>query len=349
MQKNRAMAIFYIRPSGCYKVCPLIKRFEGYWGQSCMLLEIGLVTGGIPLGWLLRKRNQARIIVGRVLTWSVWALLFLLGSSLGGNAELLGQIRTLGLQAGVISTLSVAGCLVFARLLGRFLRLEGEPDTPAQKAGKREKRSPWAVLAATKNSLLVLAFFFVGMFAGYQGWLPRAVVESNAMLWLLYVLLFSAGMGVGFDLKALAIIRELKGRILLVPLGVTAGTLLGSTAAWLVLPGMALPDSLAVGAGFGYYSLATVVITKLGNPALGSVALLSNMIREIITLTLSPFLLHLSGRLGPVMAGGAAAMDTCLPVIAKYSGERYAIIAVFSGMTLTLLVPVLVPALLSFR
>ena len=113
--------------------------------------------------------------------------------------------------------------------------------------------------------------------------------------------------------------------------------------------GLPLPDSLAVGAGFGYYSLATVIITQLGDPALGSVALLSNMIHEIITLTLSPLLVRVVGRLGPVMAGGAAAMDTCLPIIARYSGERYAILAVFSGMTLTLLVPVLVPALMSFR
>ena len=50
-----------------------------------------------------------------------------------------------------------------------------------------------------------------------------------------------------------------------------------------------------------------------------------------------------------VMAGGAAAMDTCLPILARYSGERYAILDGFSGMTLTLLVPVLVPALMSFR
>ena len=50
-----------------------------------------------------------------------------------------------------------------------------------------------------------------------------------------------------------------------------------------------------------------------------------------------------------VMAGGAAAMDTCLPVIARYSGERCAILAVFSGMCLTLLVPLIVPALMALR
>lgn len=51
------------------------------------------------------------------------------------------------------------------------------------------------------------------------------------------------------------------------------------------------------------------------------------------------------GRLGPVMAGARRPWDTCLPIIAATAGERYAILAVFSGMTLTLLVPVLVPRL----
>lgn len=204
-----------------------------------------------------------------------------------------------------------------------------------------------------KGTLLVLGFFFAGVFTGRQDWLPRAVAESDASLWILCILLFCAGMGVGFDLKALAVIRELKGRILLIPAGVVAGTLAGSVLAWAMLglfgAGLPLPDSLAVGAGFGYYSLATVIISQLGDPALGSVALLSNMIREILTLTMSPLFVWAAGRLGPVMAGGAAAMDTCLPVIARVSGERYAIVAVFSGMALTLLVPVLVPAIMALR
>ena len=181
---------------------------------------------------------------------------------------------------------------------------------------------------------------------------PAPVAAADAAVWVLYLLLVLAGMTVGFDLKALGIVRELRGRILLIPLGVVAGTLCGSTLAWLILSGfsdLSLPESLAVGAGFGYYSLATVIITRLGDPALGSVALLSNMIHEALALLLPPLVVRLTGRLGPVLAGGAAAMDTCLPVVAQVSGERCAILAVFSGMCLTLLVPVIVPLLMALR
>ena len=132
----------------------------------------------------------------------------------------------------------------------------------------------------------------------------------------------------------------------------TVCLLCGSALAWLILSRWVeggLAETLAVGAGFGYYSLATVIMTQMGDPALGSVALLSNMIHEVLALTLPPLMVRTAGRLAPVMAGGAAAMDTCLPVIARYSGERCAILAVFSGMCLTLLVPLIVPALMALR
>lgn len=103
-----------------------------------MLLEMGIIVAGIPAGWMLRKSDRAKSAVGRVLTWAVWALLFLLGLALGSDDELLRQISSLGLRAAVISTLSVVGCLVFARLLGRFLDLDKSrevkapaPDVPA--------------------------------------------------------------------------------------------------------------------------------------------------------------------------------------------------------------------------
>ena len=66
-------------------------------------------------------------------------------------------------------------------------------------------------------------------------------------------------------------------------------------------------------------------------------------------LILDRFGVRFTGKLGPVLAGGAAAMDTCLPVVAHVSGERCAILAVFSGMCLTLLVPFLLPVIMMFR
>ena len=310
---------------------------------------MGLVAAGVPFGWLWRNSVRVIAFVGRGLTWTVRLMLFLLGLSLGADASLLAQMRTLGLRAACISGFSVLGCVVAAWILGRFVFTGREED---RERAPGEEKPHSAAEGGVGGSLMVLAFFFVGVVTGRVDILPTWIVHGPASLWTLYVLLFAAGMSLGFDLRALGIIRELRGRILLVPFGVIVGTLCGSTIAWLVLSCWlddGLVETLAVGAGFGYYSLATVIMTRLGDPALGSVALLSNMMHEVLALTLPPLMVRLAGRLAPVMAGGAAAMDTCLPVIARYSGERCAILAMFSGMCLTLLVPVLVPALMALR
>lgn len=308
-----------------------------------MILEMGLIAGGVPAGWFLRHSRSVVGAVNRALGWTVRIMLFLLGLSLGLDDTLIGQIRSIGLYAALVSSFSVAGCFVAARLLGRFAFPEYVAGASAAASGRA---------SANVSSFVALGCFLAGVLIGWLRLVPVGPAAGVAAVWVLYLLLVLAGMTVGFDLKALGIVRELKTRILLIPLGVVAGTFCGSALAWLVLSGfsqLSLPEALSVGAGFGYYSLATVIITRLGDPALGSMALLSNMIHEALALLLPPFLVRFSGKLGPVLAGGAAAMDTCLPVIAQVSGERCAILAVFSGMCLTLLVPLLIPLLMALR
>jgi uncharacterized membrane protein YbjE (DUF340 family) len=77
------------------------------------------------------------------------------------------------------------------------------------------------------------------------------------------------------------------------------------------------------------------------------VALLSNIFREVATLLTTPILVRYFGKLAGIASGGATAMDTTLPVISRYSGKEYAIIALFSGIVLTILVPFLVTFILT--
>lgn len=99
-----------------------------------MLLEMGLVVAGIPAGYVLRRKEKAKVLVGRLLTWAVWALLFMLGLALGSDAVLLEQLSRLGIRAAVISVLSVAGCLFGAGVVGRWLNMDtATPSGPARK------------------------------------------------------------------------------------------------------------------------------------------------------------------------------------------------------------------------
>jgi len=119
------------------------------------------------------------------------------------------------------------------------------------------------------------------------------------------------------------------------------------TVVSVLLPALQLREVLAVGAGFGYYSLSSIFISRLHNDSLGVIALLSNILREILTLILVPLLVKYFGKLAGIASGGATSMDTTFPVISKYSGKDYAIISLFSGIVLTMLVPLLVTLILT--
>lgn len=192
-----------------------------------------------------------------------------------------------------------------------------------------------------KESMIVLLFFTAGVLAGHSGLVPSSITGSNASSWAVYVMLAAVGMGLGFDVRAWRILRDLRGWVLMVPLVIILGTFSGALAAWALLGDMCLRDVLAVASGFGYYSLSSMLITRLADASLGSMALIANMVRELVTLLLAPLFVRLAGGLGPLAAAGAAS-DTCLPAIIKTSGERNAILAVFSGMFLTVAVPLFI-------
>jgi uncharacterized membrane protein YbjE (DUF340 family) len=66
----------------------------------------------------------------------------------------------------------------------------------------------------------------------------------------------------------------------------------------------------------------------------------------VATLLLTPLFVKYFGKLAGIMSGGATAMDTTLPIITRYSGKDYAIISLFSGIVLTILVPVIITFIL---
>jgi uncharacterized membrane protein YbjE (DUF340 family) len=167
-------------------------------------------------------------------------------------------------------------------------------------------------------------------------------MNSNLSGYALYLLMFLVGISVGGDRKTWKTLKEMNLKIVLVPLTVIVGSLLGAGIMALVLNKLTLKEGLAVGAGFGYYSLSSIIITKFYSETLGAVALMSNMIREILTLLLVPLIGKYFGKLAPIASGGATSMDTTLPIITQSSGKDYAIISVFSGVVLTILVPFLV-------
>ena len=194
-----------------------------------------------------------------------------------------------------------------------------------------------------KSGLVIVSFFVVGTIVGVCGFFPGWLAScSDVSFYALCALMFFVGVSVGGDSSVLRSIRSVSPRLLLLPLVTVAGTLGGVAVASLLFPGRSLIDCLAVGSGFGYYSLSSIFITEYRGPELGTVALLANISRELLTLLCAPLLVRWFGRLAPISAGGATTMDTTLPVITRTSGNAYVVLSVFHGFVVDFSVPFLV-------
>ena len=193
-----------------------------------------------------------------------------------------------------------------------------------------------------KGSLLIICFFILGSCCGYFQLLPAFVTQSNLSYYALCALMFSVGISIGNNPQTLRNFRSLNPRLIFLPVMTILGTLAGSTVISFLLPHRSLTDCLAVGSGFGYYSLSSIFITEYKGAELGTVALLANISREIVTLLAAPLLVRWFGNLAPISAGGATTMDTTLPIITQTAGQQFVIVSIFHGFVVDFSVPFLV-------
>ncbi len=195
-----------------------------------------------------------------------------------------------------------------------------------------------------KGAVISLLFFVLGCLLPLCGIIPIELVDSDWSTYALYALMLLVGISLGMDKKALDILKKANIGMLLVPLSIAVGSILGAGLSYLFVS-ESFREGMAVGAGFGYYSLSSIIISE-SHPVLGIIALLSNILRELIALIAAPVFVKYFGKLSPIAAAGATSMDTVLPIIRQYSGKDYVIISLFSGIVLTILVPVLIPVIL---
>ena len=193
-----------------------------------------------------------------------------------------------------------------------------------------------------KGSITIVAFFLAGILIARFIDIPTSVTGDDLTVYALYLLMFLVGISIGSDKKALQALKQQDLKLVLVPLATILGTLVGSVLISVALQGRSITDCLAVGSGFGYYSLSSIFITQYKGAELGTIALVSNIMRELIALLAAPLLVRYFGKLAPISVGGATTADTTLPIITKFSGKEFVIISIVHGITVDLSVPFLV-------
>jgi uncharacterized membrane protein YbjE (DUF340 family) len=192
-----------------------------------------------------------------------------------------------------------------------------------------------------KGSLIILSFFAAGLLLGVYRVLPASWLDYDYSFYVLAALMFSVGFSLGHQPDTIQQFRRIHSRVLFLPLTTVVGTFLGV----LILSFFSersVFDFLAVGSGFGYYSLSSILITEYKGIELGTIALLANILREIITLLFAPVMVKYFGKLAPIAAGGATTMDTTFPIIIRTSGKEFSVVSIYHGFVMDLSVPFLV-------
>lgn len=201
-----------------------------------------------------------------------------------------------------------------------------------------------------KSNLIVIACFFIGILCGMLGGDELAGYCAKLPTWLLYALIIQVGLNLGSNGEMGTMLRNVRISNLLLPLFTIAGTLLFSAMASILLKTWNVYDCMAVGSGFAYYSLSSLLIVQFKEASagieiatqLGTIALLANIIREMMALFGVPVYASLFGKFAPVSVAGINSMDVCLPVISRYSGKNIIPIAIIHGIVLEICVPLLI-------
>ncbi len=325
------------------------------------------IIGSLFVLLLLLMAGYALSRIG-ILSWSgawdvvfkisLYSLLCSMGIRLGQSSTVLESLPQTGLLA-LIASLGTSAGTVLAHILciplyRRFDRLHTtsspvvNPHQTEIKPPLSRAAEPGIMTLLRRFSLPAILFCFVlgGFFAGYV--LPETPLlrDGSVSMWILYVLLFIIGIQTADSHEQLVSVL-VNPVLLLIPLVTIMGSLSGSLVC-MFFPGITPGKALALGAGFGWYSLSGVIITDMGEPLLGAAAFLANILRETIAFLAVPVLVYTRRRESGIGICGATSMDVTLPVLESTWGPTIVPLAVAHGVILSFLVPFLVPLCMSF-
>lgn len=83
-----------------------------------MIIVISLMVCGIVLGYIFREKNLK--IVQKFINYAIFLLLFLLGITVGANADVMNNLNSIGLEALIITLAAISGSILCAWAVYRF-------------------------------------------------------------------------------------------------------------------------------------------------------------------------------------------------------------------------------------
>ncbi|MEZ9229944.1 lysine exporter LysO family protein [Vibrio amylolyticus] len=264
--------------------------------------------------------------INKTTSYLIYVILFLMGLSLAA-LDNLGQNLQLIIKFTATFFVLIGACnLAVLPLIDKFYPIS--TDTTKSKL-------PLTAMALESAKLILVVGG--GLLIGLVSNMNLTWVDT-ASEWILFLLLFFIGIQLrnsGLTLKQILINKH----GMMIAVVIVASSLIGGALASLVLD-IGLYQGLAMASGFGWYSLAGILMGDAFGPVYGGASFMLELLRELFALVIIPMLI----RIKPCTSigyAGATAMDFTLPVIQSTGGVRCVPIAIVSGFILSLLVPIL--------
>lgn len=313
-----------------------------------LLLYLAVTVAGYFIGARLKKQNKTWKWVGDLQTLVIIVLVFLMGSRIGASEEIVSSLGTIGLISFVFTIIimltTVAAFTVVRRLMGfdRYGKRGTARETGA-KATALDESSAEEAPAPKLNSLtlIMVVFVAVGIAAGYL-FLPDGFIAMTGTLLTitLCALLVLVGIDIGTEGTLGANFKSAGWRVVVFPFVSIGAMLLGCVIASLFLP-FSLQDSLCIGSGLGWYSLAAAMLVDY-SAKVSALCFMHCVIREVVGILLIPVCAKRLGYIECYCLPGASSMDVCLPLVEKATDSTIAVYSFVNGVILSASVAVLV-------
>ncbi|ARP38485.1 lysine exporter LysO family protein [Vibrio syngnathi] len=281
----------------------------------------------LVVGYLFSISNaQTLDFINRSTSRLIYVILALMGLSLAALDNLGSNLQTILLYTATFFVCLSVCNLMALPAIDKLLPLQTDSCN---------KKLPLSSMAMESGKLILVVGS--GLIAGLVlpiglGWV------DTASEWILFVLLFFIGIQLrnsGLTLRQILLNKH--GMVIAIAIIVTS--MLGGIIAAYILD-IPLFKALAMSSGFGWYSLAGILMGDAFGPVYGGASFMLELLRELVALVLIPVLIR-SYPCTSIGYAGATAMDFTLPVIQTTGGVRCVPVAIVSGFILSLLVPIL--------
>ncbi len=318
----------------------------------------------------MRKNDRDMGFAGKAPVFIITILVFIMGSRIGSDETIVRSLDTIGLTALGLTLFMMAGSAAAVFALRKVMGFDKEgrrrisadmQEVPGMQTSAEQNENipadPGADTAAFEEAgqeperekvrtdhtmtVCIVTSVAAGIAAGYLI-LPDSFIGITGSIIVvgLCLLLFFVGVDIGLEGTIIRSFREAGWRIVIFPFAVIAGTFIGAAAASLVLP-VGLRDSLCVGAGFGWYTLAPAMLADY-SLKVSALSFMHNVMREMIAILIIPTVAKKVGYIECTSLPGAAAMDICLPIVEGATRGDIAVYSFVTGAVLSAAVPVMV-------